>query len=339
MKKVNKLAAFALGAIAMLTACTEPVPTSYTVTGLLPDSTMNGKEVIIRSTTSRDVIATTTVNGNKFVFEGVADTIKHCIAQVKGTRSFSQFILENGNIELDLTVNKYYTFKPSGTKNNDIFAEILEDSILNIAAPKSEGEQWFSKHNNDIIGILLLRTTFFDALAIDDKISIIENFGENLKNEKYVKDIYDRLKAQKATAVGENFVDFQGTDAAGNPVKLSDYVGKGNYVLVDMWASWCGPCKREIPNLAEIHNLYNDKGVTVLGVFVWDDVKNLKPTMEAEKVTWAQIIDSEKCATELYGVDGIPAIMLIGPDGTILERGSSMRGENMKKTIEKYLQK
>jgi thiol-disulfide isomerase/thioredoxin len=339
MKKVNKLAAFALGAIAMLTACTEPVPTSYTVTGLLPDSTMNGKEVIIRSTTSRDVIATTTVNGNKFVFEGVADTIKHCIAQVKGTRSFSQFILENGNIELDLTVNKYYTFKPSGTKNNDIFAEILEDSILNIAAPKSEGEQWFSKHNNDIIGILLLRTTFFDALAIDDKISIIENFGENLKNEKFVKDIYDRLKALKATAVGENFVDFQGTDAAGNPVKLSDYVGKGNYVLVDMWASWCGPCKREIPNLAEVHNLYKDKGVTVLGVFVWDDVKNLKPTMEAEKVTWAQIIDSEKCATELYGVDGIPAIMLIGPDGTILERGSSMRGENMKKTIEKYLQK
>jgi thiol-disulfide isomerase/thioredoxin len=122
-------------------------------------------------------------------------------------------------------------------------------------------------------------------------------------------------------------------------VKLSDYVGKGNYVLVDMWASWCGPCKREIPNLAEVHNLYKDKGVTVLGVFVWDDVKNLKPTMEAEKVTWAQIIDSEKCATELYGVDGIPAIMLIGPDGTILERGSSMRGENMKKTIEKYLQK
>ena len=339
MKKVNKLAAFALGAMAMLAACTEPTPTSYTVTGILPDSSMNGKEVIIRSATSRDVIATTTVNGNKFVFEGVADTIKHCIAQVKGTRSFSQFILENGNIELDLTVNKYYRFKPSGTKNNDIFAEILEDSILNIAAPKSEGEQWFSKHNNDIIGILLLRTTFFDALTIDDKISIIENFGENLKNEKFVKDIYDRLKAQKATAVGENFVDFQGTDAAGNPVKLSDYVGKGNYVLVDMWASWCGPCKREIPNLAEIHNLYNDKGVTVLGVFVWDDVKNLKPTMEAEKVTWAQIIDSEKCATDLYGVNGIPAIMLIGPDGTILERGSSMRGENMKKTIEKYLQK
>ncbi len=339
MKILNKIAAVAIGATAIFTACTAPTPTSYTVTGILPDSSMNGKEVIIRPATSRDVIATTTVNGNKFVFEGVADTIKHCIAQVKGTRSLSQFILENGNIELDLTVNKYYTFKPSGTKNNDIFAEILEDSILNIAAPKSEGEQWFSKHNNDIIGILLLRTTFFDALAIDDKISIIENFGENLKNEKFVKDIYDRLKAQKATAVGENFVDFQGTDAAGNPVKLSDYVGKGNYVLVDMWASWCGPCKREIPNLAEVHNLYKDKGLTVLGIFVWDDVKNLEPTLKAENVTWAQIIDTEKKATEAYGVDGIPEIMLIGPDGTILERENALRGTNMKNTVEKYLLK
>ena len=336
MKLLSKLA---IGATAIFTACTAPTPTSYTVTGILPDSSMNGKEVIIRPATSRDVIATTTVNGNKFVFEGVADTIKHCIAQVKGTRSLSQFILENGNIELDLTVNKNYTFKPSGTKNNDIFAEILEDSILNIAAPKSEGEQWFSKHNNDIIGILLLRTTFFDALAIDDKISIIENFGENLKNEKFVKDIYDRLKAQKATAAGENFVDFQGTDAAGNPVKLSDYVGKGNYVLVDMWASWCGPCKREIPNLAEVHNLYKDKGLTVLGIFVWDDIKNLEPTLKAENVTWAQIIDTEKKATEAYGVDGIPEIMLIGPDGTILERENALRGTNMKNTVEKYLLK
>ena len=185
----------------------------------------------------------------------------------------------------------------------------------------------------------MLRTTFFDALAIDDKISIIENFGENLKNEKFVKDIYDRLKAQKATAAGENFVDFQGTDAAGNPVKLSDYVGKGNYVLVDMWASWCDPCKREIPNLAEVHNLYKDKGLTVLGIFVWDKEKNLEPTLKAENVTWAQIIDTEKKATEAYGVDGIPEIMLIGPDGTILERGDAMRGTNMKNTVEKYLLK
>ena len=337
MKILNKLTTFAIGATTLFAACTPPAPTSYTVTGILPDSSMNGKEVIIRPATSRDVIATTTVNGNKFVFEGVADTIKHCIAQVKGARSLSQFILENGNIELDLTVEKYHTFKPSGTKNNDIFAEILEDSILNTAAPKSEGEQWFTKHNNDIIGLLLLRTTFFDALTIDDKISIIEKFGENLKNEKFVKDTYERLKAQKATSVGQPYTDVEGTDASGNSVKLSDYAGKGNYVLVDMWASWCPPCKAEIPNIAEVNNLYKDKGLTVVGIFVWDDAKNLEPTLKAEGVTWAQIIDKNGNATNAYGVDGIPEIMLIGPDGTILEREGAMRGKNMKKTIEKYL--
>ena len=122
-------------------------------------------------------------------------------------------------------------------------------------------------------------------------------------------------------------------------MKLSDYVGKGNYVLVDMWASWCGPCKREIPNLAEVHNLYKDKGLTVLGVFVWDDIKNLEPTLKAENVTWAQIIDSEKVSTSIYGVNGIPSIMLIGPDGTILERDAAVRGSNMKPTLEKYLLK
>ncbi len=339
MKNISKFFIAAIAGAAIFTACTEPAPTSYTVTGLLPDSSLNGKEVIMRTTTSRDVIATTTVNGDRFVFEGVADTVKLCMAQVKGTRTYSQFILENGNIKLDLAADKYFSFSPSGTKNNDIFAQILEDSILNTAAPKSEGEKWFSEHNNDIIGLVLCQTSFFNELGLDDKISIIESFGENLKSQTTIKDIYERLLALKATAVGQPFVDFSGTDAAGNPVKFSDYAGKGNYVLVDMWASWCPPCKGEIPNLAEVHNLYKDKGLTVLGVFVWDEVKNLQPTMEAEKVTWAQIVDSEKCATSLYGVNAIPAIMLIGPDGTILERGNSLRGASMKQTVEKYLLK
>ena len=75
----------------------------------------------------------------------------------------------------------------------------------------------------------------------------------------------------------------------------------------------------------------------MLGIFVSDDIKNLEPTMKDENITWAQIIDDERKALECYGVSGIPAIMLIGPDGTILERGNAMRGKNIKKNIEKYL--
>ena len=337
MKLLNKLAAVAIVATALFTACTEPAPTSYTLTGILPDSSFNGQEVILRENYTRAIIATDTVEGNKFVFEGVADTARYCYAQVKNTRTFADLILENGNITLDFNAERVL---PTGTGLNDILRDIYAvcDTIEkeNMEAVSAE---WFAKHNNDIIGVILFETPLFFTLDADTQIARLEGMGESNKEKEFIKKEISRLKARKATEVGQPFTDFEGKDAAGNTVKLSDYVGKGNYVLVDMWASWCGPCKREIPNLAEVHNLYKDKGLTVLGIFVWDDIKNLQPAIEEEKITWAQIIDTEKVSTTLYGVSGIPSIMLIGPDGTILERDAAVRGENMKPTIEKYLLK
>ena len=337
MKIINKLATVAIGATTLFTACTAPAPTSYTVTGILPDSSMNGKEVVISPVRSRDIIASTTVDGNKFTFEGAADSAIYCSAQIKGTRTYSELVLENGNITLDFTAERVI---PTGTESNNIIGDIYAvcDTMLkeNIEAISKE---WFAKHNNDVISLILFDSPLYFVLDADGQIATLEGLGENIKEVGYIKKELNRLKARKATEVGQPYTDFEGKDAAGNPVKLSDYVGKGNYVLVDMWASWCGPCKREIPNLAEVHNLYKDKGLTVLGIFVWDDVKNLEPTLKAENVTWAQIIDTEKVSTDTYGVNGIPSIMLIGPDGTILERDRAVRGENMKPTIEKYLLK
>jgi peroxiredoxin len=334
MKLLNKLAAVVMGAT-IFAACTPPAPTSYTVTGILPDSSMNGKEIAMIEKFTRQLIAKDTIEGNKFTFEGVAYTARYCYVQVKGTRTYSELVLENGNIALDFNAERVL---PTGTENNKIIADIYAvcDTMLkeNIEAISKE---WFAKHNNDVISLVLFESPLFFVLEADAQIATLEGLGDFVKNKEFIKKELNRLKARKATEVGQPYTDFEGKDAAGNTVKLSDYVGKGNYVLVDMWASWCGPCKREIPNLAEVHNLYKDKGLTVLGIFVWDDVKNLEPTLKAENVTWAQIIDTEKKATEAYGVDGIPEIMLIGPDGTILERDNAMRGTNMKNTVEKYL--
>ena len=121
------------------------------------------------------------------------------------------------------------------------------------------------------------------------------------------------------------YTDITGTDADGKPIALSDFIGKGNYVLMDMWASWCGPCKGEIPNLARLHNQYKDKGLTVIGLFVWDKQENLKKAMESEGITWPQIVDEESKSTQVYGVDGIPHIILFSPDGTILKRNFAWR--------------
>ena len=131
------------------------------------------------------------------------------------------------------------------------------------------------------------------------------------------------------------YTDITGTDADGKPIALSDFIGKGNYVLMDMWASWCGPCKGEIPNLARLHNQYKDKGLTVIGLFVWDKQEDLKKAMESEGITWPQIVDEESKSTQVYGVDGIPHIILFSPDGTILKR--NLRGDAMIKTVEEIM--
>ena len=120
---------------------------------------------------------------------------------------------------------------------------------------------------------------------------------------------------------------------------MSTFIGKGNYVLIDMWASWCAPCKGEVPYLKHLHNQYKDCGLTIVGIFTWDKPENMAKAIEEEGMTWPQIIDTEKIAMEQYQVTGIPTLVLLSPEGGILEMDLKFRGENMVKTVEKYLTK
>ena len=101
--------------------------------------------------------------------------------------------------------------------------------------------------------------------------------------------------------------------------------------MIDFWASWCGPCRAEIPNIAEMHKKYADKGVVVIGLNVWDKPDAQRKTIETMNMTWLQLADTTKVATDTYGVNGIPQIMLIGKDGTILAR--DLRGEAIEVAI------
>jgi len=114
-------------------------------------------------------------------------------------------------------------------------------------------------------------------------------------------------------------------------VKFSDYVGKGKYVLVDFWASWCGPCRREVPNIINVWNKYKGDSFDVLGVAVWDEPDNTKKAIEELGIEYDQIINAQRIPTDIYGIEGIPQIMLFGPDGTILRR--DLRGEEIEKAV------
>jgi thiol-disulfide isomerase/thioredoxin len=156
-----------------------------------------------------------------------------------------------------------------------------------------------------------------------------------VENQKQMKEYMAQLaEKQKATAVGSMFKDFA-AEYNGKTTKLSDFVGKGKYVLVDFWASWCGPCRAEIPNLVKVYDSYKNKNVNVLGVTVGDRPEDSEQAMKDLGVNYPQILNTPDSCADLYGINGIPHIILFGPDGTILER--DLRGEEIENALRKYL--
>ncbi len=129
---------------------------------------------------------------------------------------------------------------------------------------------------------------------------------------------------------GEMFTDFE-AEYNGEVQRLSDYVGNGNYVLVDFWASWCRPCREEIPNLIEAYNNYKDKGLIVLGVATWDDPADTEKAIKELGIPYPQIMNAQYAGSDAYGIEGIPEIILFAPDGTIVARG--LRGEAIEKIL------
>jgi peroxiredoxin len=148
----------------------------------------------------------------------------------------------------------------------------------------------------------------------------------------YVK-LSQRVETLKNVAVGETVTDFTLNDPSGNPVALSSFRGK--ILLIDFWASWCGPCRRENPNVVKLYNDFNDKGFEILGVSFDEDFNRWVGAIEDDQLTWPHVSDLQgwgSAAGKLYGINSIPATVLVDREGTIIAK--NLRGEELRKKLE-----
>ena len=210
-------------------------------------------------------------------------------------------------------------------------AEALWDEMHKTMADHCK--EVYLDHLQDPIGVQAM--TILASGATDEEfISLYEQGGECIRANAMISGRYESLTATPNTVLqldstGESFIETKGA--------LSDYIGNGSYVLVDFWASWCGPCRKEMPFVVKAYNDYKDKGLIVLGISVQDGQDATKEAMKQLGIHYPQLLDQGATLVEEYGVNGIPHLFLFGPDGKVLKDG--MRGEGIDAVLKPIFQK
>jgi len=197
---------------------------------------------------------------------------------------------------------------------------------------------FINQHPDSYLSVISLSHIAAQPAVTEDAAKAYQKLPENLKNTPMGREIPVLLASQSKVRIGNEAPDFTQTAADGKEVKLSDFRGK--YVLLDFWASWCGPCREENPNIAATYQAYRDKGFEVLGVSL--DAPSQKAAwlkaIEKDKLTWRQVTDLkgwDNAAAKLYGIRGIPANFLIDPSGKIVAR--DLRGKDLPEKLQSVL--
>ena len=266
---------------------------------------------------------------------------------------YKQFFAESGDIQITATAD-LETFEVKGSKTQDE-SVAYEKSLKDLTDQEEPLYQQYGKGSkeeqvaletklNDLrmqkraranayitahpasafsVSLVADRATMGEYKEVND---IYQKLDASAQQTSQGKRVAVRLTVLKKSALGEKILDFTQNDTTGRPVQFANF--KGKYVLVDFWASWCGPCRGENPNVLKAYNAYKDKNFTVVGISLDDKADRWEKAIKEDKMPWTQLSDLKGWKNELadyYGIQGIPSNLLVDPDGKIIAK--DLRGE------------
>lgn len=255
----------------------------------------------------------------------------------ESAKPLTQFFLENSPITIGGALPDSVTV--TGSAEQDLYKGYLDQmaSQPNTREGYEQGaviRKEFVKNNpSSAAAAYVLFRQMSPGLNYNELREYKAGFDSTLQNSSvYLKLVDDMANKLEATSPGHKYIDFTLPDTLGNPVALSSVVGQTptTYVLLDFWASWCGPCRRENPHVVAAYNQYKDKGFTVFGVSLDrpNEGDNWKEAIVKDQLHWTNVSDLKfwDCVpAAMYGVRSIPSNVLIGPDGIIVEK--NLRGD------------
>ncbi len=317
---------------------------------------VDGKPVSIDST---DIVS------GKFTFIGKMEMPDLRLLRLDKQTHFAEFFLDNASITVIANKDSLRSTKITGSPSQDIFRiYINEMEKLNKDVNTLRGKyqsavssgntneadkakidyqamidnnkvftkNFVKEHSNSVVAAFIAFAQLANQVDIAELDAITSKFPAEISKSEYVLKLKELIQAQKATAIGVIAPDFTMNDPEGKPIQLSSLRGK--VVLVDFWASWCGPCRQENPNVVKLYGQFHPKGFEIIGVSLDRTKDQWVKAIKDDNLTWIHVSDLQfwqNAAARLYAVYSIPQSFLLDKDGKIIAKG--LRGEELGKKL------